>query len=809
MDWYKYRLMYRGKDDDEERNDLHRFGKLFQQYVVDMYAKMESNRLHYIRHNQGRLRSDLYSGVVDAVNLGDSDMQQVGRRVILPSSFTGGPRHMQQLYQDAMSIVRRYGKPDLFITFTCNPKWPEIEETLLPNQVAADRPDITVRVFKMKLKALMDDLTTKHVLGRVVGHVHTIEFQKRGLPHAHILLILAPNDKPETAADVDNIVSAELPNAELYPAARATVERCMMHGPCGPTHPSSPCMKDGRCTRNFPKHIQNETLVNDDGYPEYRRRSNNGDHARRNGVNLDNRWVVPHNIFLCTKYNAHINVEICTSIQSIKYVYKYVYKGHDRASISVGDSNVQENHNVDEIREYLDARYVSPTEGCWRIFGFSMHKEFPPNQRLAIHLENEQLIYFQESENPAEIVSRASETTLTAWFAFNAEEHNEHARTILYPNFPEHYVFMPRARQWKIRERGFSIGRIYAVSPRDVEKYHLRLLLYHVPGATSFDDLKTVDGVAQPSFQAAARLRGLLTGQQEWHDCLEQAALYQNPRALRQLFAIILVFCYPENPHELWIGHRDALSDDILYAVQQATNQPTLRANDNVYSQALLAIEDVMAGLSRSLTEFDGFILPEDTRQQIGVDHNEPFIIREHQRLIAEVMATPQQPTQFNNEQQAIFDQICASMQQQGDQPRLHFVDGPGGTGKTYLLNTLIDHVRRTRGVVIAVAISGTASTLLKGGRTAHSTFRIPINVHSGSTCGFTPRTATARLLHMTQLIVWDEASMISRDVVQTVNRSLQDLFKNDLPFGGKVVVFGGDFRQVHTFLPFRSLFTD
>ena len=92
-----------------------------------MYVKLESKCLDFIRHNQDRLRSDLYRSVADAMKVGDNNLETLGRRVILPSTFIGSPRHMQQLYQDAMSIVRRFGKPDLFITFTCNPNWPEIQ----------------------------------------------------------------------------------------------------------------------------------------------------------------------------------------------------------------------------------------------------------------------------------------------------------------------------------------------------------------------------------------------------------------------------------------------------------------------------------------------------------------------------------------------------------------------------------------------------------------------------------------------------------------------------------------------------------
>src|SRR6185369_11605006 len=152
--------------------------------------KIEQERLNYLRQNQTTLRAEMYQGAVDAMHTGDIS-NSIGRRIILPSSFTGGPRQMYQLYQDAMAIVSHFGKPDLFVTFTCNPKWQEITRELLPHQTAADRPDLTARVFHMKLQELLKDLCERHCLGKVVTYVYTIEFQKRGLPHAHILLILS------------------------------------------------------------------------------------------------------------------------------------------------------------------------------------------------------------------------------------------------------------------------------------------------------------------------------------------------------------------------------------------------------------------------------------------------------------------------------------------------------------------------------------------------------------------------------------------------------------------------------------------
>ena len=125
--------------------------------IVDMYAKIEQFRLNFIRNNQSSLRSELYRGLQDAIAHDDTNASSLGRKVVLPSTFIGSPRHMAQLYQDSMSIVRRFGKPDYFITFTCNPAWPEIKNELLFGKSAADRSDLCSRVFRLKFKELMKD----------------------------------------------------------------------------------------------------------------------------------------------------------------------------------------------------------------------------------------------------------------------------------------------------------------------------------------------------------------------------------------------------------------------------------------------------------------------------------------------------------------------------------------------------------------------------------------------------------------------------------------------------------------------------
>ncbi|GBL82366.1 hypothetical protein AVEN_252523-1 [Araneus ventricosus] len=130
-----------------------------QQYVVDSYVKVEGNRLNFIRHNQRTLRVELYLGLGDNINdLATEAGIRPGGTLILPSSFIGSPREMQQNLQDVMSIVRDFGKPDLFLTFTCNPKWNEIKDNLFPGQKPHDRPNLVARVFDIMKKELLQDM---------------------------------------------------------------------------------------------------------------------------------------------------------------------------------------------------------------------------------------------------------------------------------------------------------------------------------------------------------------------------------------------------------------------------------------------------------------------------------------------------------------------------------------------------------------------------------------------------------------------------------------------------------------------------
>ncbi|XP_065679819.1 uncharacterized protein LOC136094133 [Hydra vulgaris] len=298
------------------------------QYVVDAYVKVEGQRLAFIRNNQNKLRSEQYDALHEHVINRANDLNvRPGRVVILPSSYVGSPRALKENFEDAMAVIKKYGKPDLFITFTCNPKWREIVENLNPGQTANDRPDLVCR---------------HGVLGKVVSHVQVIEFQKRGLPHVHILLHFVNADKLETAEDIDSLISAEIPDPAVDPELFEIIKSCMIHRPCGILNPNSPCIKGGKCTKKFPKEFNPHTVAIFNGYPRYRR--------------VDNGRIV--------------NI-----------------KGHDCANVVI---NEQVNH--DEINTFLNCRYVSAPEALWRIFEYSLSDMSHNIIRLQVHLPDNQMI---------------------------------------------------------------------------------------------------------------------------------------------------------------------------------------------------------------------------------------------------------------------------------------------------------------------------------------------------------------------------------------------------------------------------------
>ncbi|XP_074298906.1 uncharacterized protein LOC141629882 [Silene latifolia] len=552
-------------------NLLLRGGRLFQQFIVDMYVKIENTRLDFIRLNQDTIRADLYQGILDTLELGENSTSNVGRRVILPPSFLGGPRDMRRRYLNAMALVQKYGKPDIFLTMTCNPNWIEIKTELAPGEQAHNRPDLVARIFHAKLTALRKEI---------------MERKKCGLPHAHFLIILRGDDKIRNPESFDRYVFADIPSRE-NPPLRGAVLRHMMHGPCGNEFPKSQCMqlKKGKrvCKSEYPKKFSDFTTNGSDCYPLYGRRDTG------------------------------------KIILVVKYLYKYVYKGHDRISFNVEDGETTQ--YVDEIERYQSGRWVSPSEAAWRIFGFNLFDIYPPVHSLPANSK--------QKEGPR----------------------------YLYSEFPEHFLWNGKRKEWKARDRGVAIGRVAHAAPGEGERYYLKLLLAHVRGPTSFEDLLTFEGIIYTSFQEASLKRGILEQDNVADHCMDEVVqIEQFLEGMGRTFA------------DFYLQHLQIAEETGLHSTRD--------------------IEDTL---------------------------NAPV---PHEQLASKKKLNVGQKNAYKTIMYHVKNSI----------PGAFFIDGPGGTGKTFLYGALYAKVRAMGKICLPTATSGITTSNLPTDRTTHSRFKLPLD---------------------------------------------------------------------------------
>ncbi|XP_072062222.1 uncharacterized protein [Arachis hypogaea] len=299
------------------------------QYARQRFAEDSTTplQLHLIkkRNTDGRRYNLPSASEVAALIVGDFDTDNLARDIVLQTRSNQLKRidvnHSQYL------ALQYAGYPSYFITITCNPDWNEIKDCVANYSLKpSDRPDIISRVFKIKLEALLKDLKDGSIFGKPKGIVYTIEFQKRGLLHCHILLFVQPDEKPRSSDDINHHISAKIPDEHTQPKLYRLVQKFMVHGPCGVLNTSSPCMVNGKCSKFYPMPFREKTAIDSAGFPKYKW-SDNGRSTSKRNVDLDNRFIVPYNATLLLKYGCHINVEYTYQTSAIKYLFKYVHKG--------------------------------------------------------------------------------------------------------------------------------------------------------------------------------------------------------------------------------------------------------------------------------------------------------------------------------------------------------------------------------------------------------------------------------------------------------------------------------------------------
>ncbi|XP_043710377.1 uncharacterized protein LOC122659313 [Telopea speciosissima] len=304
-----------------------------------------------------------------------------------------------------------------------------------------------------------------------------------------------------------------------------------------------------------------------------------------------------------------------TMLKAIKYLYKYVYKGHDRVAFSISYNN--EEYLIDVIKQFRDARWVSAQEAMWRIFEFNLNEMFPYVINLQLHLPNKQMI-------------------------------------------------------WKLKE---AIGRVNSTNPSEGERFYLRLLLNHVRGPTSFEHLLCVDDIRCSTFKEAAQKQGLLKSDNAISECLEDSTGFNMPIIVRKLFAMILVYCEPGDVKKLWDYHFEALSEDI----QKRTGGSEYHTMETIRS-----VNSFLQSMGKSVKDYDLSQI-KDIFNQFNGNHPREIVDEYSIKVPSEDYdaknnLNPEQYNAYN----VILKQINAN------QSGIYFIDGPGGTRKTYLYRALL-----------------------------------------------------------------------------------------------------------------------
>jgi len=436
--------------------------------------------------------------------------------------------------------------------------------------------------------------------------------------------------------------------------------------------------------------------------------------------------------------------------------YKYCFKAPDYCSIV-----------VDEIDAYLSGRLLTASEATWRFLGLKLHKEFPNVVRLDVHLPQHQNVVFDPTLDVRDIFEAAERSTssLLEWFALNLRDPT--ARQHLYCDIPAHYVWlqntwMPRSSS---RKNYTSVGRMYAVSIHNHELFALRTLLKFQRGCTSYSDILCVDGVIYSTFREACSAFGLVENDIEFiaafSEYLETSVA--SIKSIRSQFVLMLCAINTINAQSLF----EHFAIDLI--------------GTDSRRHALRCMEVKMRSLGKSLKDFDIFCDEHAIEQNNDMDGIEDF------------SADGLPP--LSEEQSSALTHILEMVSNPIISCKLMAVVAGAGTGKTHFIRHGVAALNSVSCSSMCVAASALAATLLPKGQTAHAALKIPIVCDDHSFCSWS--VALKERLRNVSVIFWDEISMISYHIAETVDRSFKYLMQNDQPFGGKIVVFCGDFRQL------------
>ena len=559
---------------------------------------------------------------------------------------------------------------------------------------------------------------------RTVVYITTsTEFQKRGYPHSHIVVkvrrrrhflsrcLTTFQVDPELPIDhIDTIIKASLPLNDHQ--LEQKVRRFMTHGRNHLTRETSRCRKGNKCIYGFPHRITPSTWIDEDGRVHYKR------------LTEEDRWIAPHVPELIDELDCHIYVDVVFTVSVFTYLYKYLYKGPDRTLFHIGRSD---NETVDEIKDYIEARYLSAHEAAWRILGFHITSKTPSVSCLPIHLPEQNVAKYTGSGT----ASTSTTSLLIRYFNrpsvplfLNVKYCEYFKEYVLYKwqegeplqahEFLEEPIVGCTRNKVVPRRVGAKVSRLKMVSPTAGELFYIRCLLAR-HAASSFADLRTIDGITHPSFHEAALALGLFNDENEGHFAMVDAiASFCTPSQLRFLFSRILLEGFPAAP--LWNEFKLSLAQDFI---------TSSRSQERGIDSTLLSLQTSLQDGGRTLGQFG---LPDPKLRC-------PEVVSEEERYshrAVELLADAHQSfLDMNVEQKRIFNDLIDCVNNYvasgtNDSPPF-FIEGKPGRGKTFVVNAICCRLRGNGHIVLVVGSSALAATLYEGGRTAHNLFQIPV----------------------------------------------------------------------------------
>ena len=282
----------------------------------------------------------------------------------------------------------------------------------------------------------------------------------------------------------------------------------------------------------------------------------------------------------------------------------------------------------------------------------------------------------------------------------------------------------------------------------------------------SFAELKTVEEDLCSSFCEACFRLGLLEDDNQYHLAMEEASVSNSASSLRSLFAVILTWCEPSNPLDIYEHHKEHMAEDFLHQQRTRLSNNEISFNDGIFNLGRIRFFpwEVGYGLPQpQAVDNDRFarvycreIDYDQGEQQAYVEHNLPMLTAD---------------------QREVYDCFCSMID--GDEGGMLFLDAPG---KTFLINLILAKLRSEGKTALATASSGIAATLLTGGRTLHSTFKIPLDLYAMDIpiCSIKKGTALSRVIQEGKATVVDEAPMTNKLAFEALDRTLKDLTGKD-----------------------------